>query len=217
MAAQACVKGQVKATEVVFIGTSVIAAGTIQQETSALARKAGTIGENESYRSYAVVGAQLIPTGAAPRQTIPSQFMQAVMEGPAKVVLMEGGINDLLWGGACANGKDDAACTMVVETVQALFKTMKDSGVKDVVYFFYPDPMGSMGSGILEAMNTLRPKMQKACAETTDVRCVWADPRDAWKDHYATYTSDGIHPTADGSKATAKVVWDTMVKTCVAQ
>jgi hypothetical protein len=212
-----CVKGQVKASEVVFIGTSVIAAGTTPQETAALARTAGTIGASESYRSYAQVGAELIPTGGTTIQTIPSQFMTAASAGAVKVVLMEGGINDLEWGGACAKGADDAACMQLVVTVQTLFKTMKDAGVKEVVYFFYPDPSGSMGAALVDAANTLRPKMKAACDGSTDVHCVWVDLRDSWKDHYAMYTSDGIHPTAAGSKATAQAVWDAMVKNCVAQ
>jgi lysophospholipase L1-like esterase len=207
--ADTCVKGQVKASEVVFIGESFVAAGTIPADTSALARQAGTIGANESYRSYAVSGTQLT-TGE-----IPSQFAQAVADGPVKVVLMDGGGNDLLWGGRCANGVD-AGCTEVVTVVQTLFKTMKTDGVKDVVYFFYPDPLG-IGASIKDAQDTLRPEMKRACDGAADVRCIWVDQRESWEGHYDTYTSDGIHPTAAGSQASAKQIWEAMVANCVAQ
>jgi lysophospholipase L1-like esterase len=217
MATETCVKGQVKASEVVFIGTSVIAAGKIPQDTSDRARMAGVIDANESYRSKAVVGAQIIPDSTSPIEGIPSQFMSAIKEGPVKVVLMEGGINDLLWGGRCKNGDDDAPCMELVATVKKLFMTMQQSGVQDVVYFFYPDPGTFMGQDVKAATNTLRPKMQKVCEEATEVRCVFADPRPAWQGHYDKFTSDGIHPTDAGSEATAKVVWDAMVANCVAQ
>lgn len=212
-----CVKGQVKASEVTFIGTSVTAAGTIVSDTTDLARKAGVIGPNDSYRSHAVVGAQIIPDSTSPIEGIPSQFMSAVKEGPVKVVLMEGGINDLLWGGRCKNGEDDAPCMELVATVKTLFMTMQQAGVQDVVYFFYPDPGTFMGQDVEAATNTLRPKMQNVCEEATEVRCIFADPRPAWEGHYQMYTMDGIHPSAAGSRATAGVIWDAMVKNCVAQ
>ncbi|MBN1655361.1 MAG: SGNH/GDSL hydrolase family protein [Deltaproteobacteria bacterium] len=213
--ADTCVKGEIKASEVVFVGTSVIAAGSILADTSALARQAGTINANESYRSYAVVGAQLIPNVGSPITPIPSQFMQAVAEGPVKVILMEGGINDLLWGGRCQNGYDPT-CSEVVSTVDTLFAQMKTDGVTDVVYFFYPDPTGS-GARIKDAMDVLRPEMKKACDEETDVRCVWVDQRESWEGHYDTYTFDGIHPTGAGSQAAANEIWAAMVANCIAQ
>lgn len=205
-----CEPGVVQASEVVFIGESFIAlSGAIPRFTSELAREAGTIGASESYRSYAVSGTQLT-TGA-----IPEQFTRAVSEGPVKVVLMDGGGNDLLIGSRCRGGVD-ASCREIVTTVQTLFAQMKMDGVEDVVYFFYPDPMG-IGAGIKDAMDILRPEMRKACEEATDVRCVWVDQRESWEGNYATYTSDGIHPTDAGSRASAQQIWDAMVASCIAQ
>jgi hypothetical protein len=100
--------------------------------------------------------------------------------------------------------------------VQTMFGRMHTDGVTDVVYFFYPDPMG-IGASIKDAMDILRPEMKKLCDETTDVRCVWADQRESWNGHYDTYTSDGIHPTEDGAKASAMQIWDAMVANCIAQ
>jgi lysophospholipase L1-like esterase len=102
---------------------------------------------------------------------------------------------------------------MVVDT---LFKQMGMDGVKDVVYFFYPDPMG-IGANIKDAMDILRPEMQKLCAGASAVRCVWVDQRESWQGHYDKYTSDGIHPTEDGAAASAKQIWQAMVSGCVAQ
>jgi hypothetical protein len=206
----ACTKGTVEASEVVFIGESFIAAtNAIPRFTAELARAAGAIGMNESYRSYAVSGTQLT-TGDIPRQ-----FTRAVDAGSVKVVLMDGGGNDLLQAGRCRTGFD-TNCREIVEVVQQLFAQMKADGVMDVVYFFYPDPMG-IGASIKGAMDILRPEMKKACDEASDVRCVWVDQRESWAGNYDEYTMDGIHPTDAGSRASAQQIWDAMVAHCIAQ
>jgi lysophospholipase L1-like esterase len=205
-----CEKGVVKASEVVFIGESFIAqSGAIPRMTTQLARQAGAVGMNESYRSFAVSGTQLT-TGA-----IPMQYANAKRESPVRVVLMDGGGNDLLWGNRCQTGYD-MACEAVVDVVDQLFKQLKTDGVKAVVYFFYPDPMG-IGAQIKEAMDILRPEMRKLCDGSTDVRCVWVDQRESWEGNYEKFTSDGIHPTEAGSMASSQQIWKAMVDHCVAQ
>jgi lysophospholipase L1-like esterase len=205
-----CVKGEVTAEEVIFIGESFIAqSGAIPRYTTQLAREAGTIGSSESYRSYAVSGTQLT-TG-----DIPGQYTRAKNAGPVEVVLMDGGGNDLLIGSRCQGGFDQA-CEEIVTVVDTLFKEMKAGGVKDVVYFFYPDPMG-IGANIKAAMDILRPEMKEFCDTNMDVRCIWVDQRESWMGHYDQYTSDGIHPTDAGSMASAQQIWDAMVEHCVAQ
>lgn len=207
---EVCAKGEVKASEVLFIGESFIAqTGDIPRMTSELARKAGTIGANESYRSFAVSATQLT-TGE-----IPNQYTRGQMESPVKVVLMDGGGNDLLFGDRCM-GSYDAGCKEVVEVVADVFTDFKSGGVTDVVYFFYPDPMG-IGARIKDGMDILRPEMKKMCDEATDVRCVWVDQRESWEGNYDQFTSDGIHPTAAGSMASAQQIWDAMVASCIAQ
>jgi lysophospholipase L1-like esterase len=207
----ACEKGTVKASEVLFIGESFIAqTGAIPRLTTQLARDAKTIGASESYRSTAVSGTQLT-TG-----DIPGQFDSGKAKGPVKVVLMDGGGNDLLFGTDRCMGSYDAKCKEVVDVVHKLFMTMNAAGVKDVVYFFYPDPMG-IGANIKPAMDILRPEMQKECEGSTDVRCIWVDQRTSWAGKYDTFTSDGIHPTEAGAMASAKQIWDSMVAHCIAQ
>jgi hypothetical protein len=205
-----CEKGKVKASEVVFIGESFIdQTDAIPRYLSELARDAGVIGASESYRSAAVSGTQLT-TGA-----IPMQYETAKNASPVKVVLMDGGGNDLLLGNRCARGFDDS-CKEIVDVVGTLFAKLKTDGVKDVVYFFYPDPMG-IGASIKAAMDILRPEMKKFCDGTTEVRCTWVDQRESWMGNYDKYTSDGIHPTDAGSMASAKQIWEAMVARCIAQ
>jgi hypothetical protein len=205
-----CVEGTVAAEEVIFIGESFIAqSGAIPRYTTQFARDAGTIGTSESYRSYAVNGT-LLTTGA-----IPAQYTRARSDGPVKVVLMDGGGNDLLAAGRCQSGFDQR-CEEIVTTVDTLFLQMRTDGVSDVVYFFYPDPMG-IGARIKPAMDILRPEMKALCDGTTHVRCIWVDQRESWMDHYDEYTDDGIHPTDAGSMASARQIWNAMVANCVAQ
>ena len=207
--ARTCVRGAVKASEVAIIGESFIAAtNAIPRNLTQRARDAGTIGSNESYRSFAVSGT-LLTNGQ-----IPGQYARAKAQGPVKVVLMDGGGNDLLTGGQCRSGAQ--SCAKILSTLQGLFKQMGADGVTDVLYFFYPDPMG-IGANIKEPMDVLRPLVQKLCAETTDVRCTWVDQRESWNGNYARFTADGIHPTEAGSAASAKQIWDAMVKNCIAQ
>jgi hypothetical protein len=207
--AATCEKGKVKAAEVVIIGESFIAqSGAIPRLLTEHARDAGTIGMTESYPSFAVSGTQLTT------DEIPMQYTRAKAAGPVKAVLMDGGGNDLLFGGFCTGGPE--TCAEVLMVVQTLFKQMGTDGVKDVVYFFYPDPMG-IGADIKAPMDVLRPLMKKLCDEATDVRCVWVDQRASWDGHYSTYTSDGIHPTEEGAAASAKQIWEAMVANCVAQ
>jgi hypothetical protein len=175
-----------------------------------LAQKAGTIGPSESYRTFAVSGTQLT-TGE-----IPDQYARAKMAGPVKVVLMDGAGNDLLFGSDRCKAGFDASCKEVTDVVTKLFMQFKSDGVQDVVYFFYPDPMG-IGAQIKDAMDILRPEMKKLCDVATDVRCIWVDQRESWMGHYAEFTSDGIHPTTAGAQASAQQIWAAMVASCVAQ
>jgi hypothetical protein len=125
-----------------------------------------------------------------------------------KYVLMDGGGNDCLQAN---NG--DAALT----AAQALFPNMAKDGVEKVVYFFYPDPLGSFASGTLKTcLDALRPKMKALCDGLTAPKCYWMDLRTTWNGH-SEYTSDGIHPTAAGSVATGDAIWEVMKTNCVAQ
>jgi hypothetical protein len=110
------------------------------------------------------------------------------------------------------NNNGDAALTAAT----SLFETMTSDNVEKIVYFFYPDPIGSNFASLKSCLDSLRPKMKALCDGLTAPKCYWLDLRDTWNGHNE-YTSDGIHPTAEGAKATGDVIWDTMVKNCVAQ
>jgi hypothetical protein len=93
---------------------------------------------------------------------------------------------------------------------------MAQKNTEKVLYFFYPDPIGSQFSSLKTCLDSLRPMMKAKCDALTAPKCYWLDLRPTWNGHNE-YTSDGIHPTAAGSKATAAAIWPVAVANCVAQ
>jgi hypothetical protein len=202
----ACTKGQTKGNQVAVIGESFIAATHgITQQIEKQAKANGSLAQNEKYVDNSVSGTLL--SGNDPN-AIPNQYKKAAQGAMIKYVLMDGGGNDCLQAN---NG--DAALT----AAQALFPTMAKDGVEKVVYFFYPDPLGSFASGTLKTcLDALRPKMKALCDGLTAPKCYWMDLRTVWNGHNE-YTSDGIHPTSAGSIATGDAIWEVMKTNCVAQ
>ena len=139
---------------------------------------------------------------------IASQYRQAVRDqGTIRYVFMDGGGNDCL-----INNNGDAA----LGAAELLFQEMADNGTEKVVYFFYPDPVGANFANLKTCLDSLRPQMQAICDGLTTPKCYWLDLRPVWDGH-GEYTSDGIHPTNEGSIATADAIWEVAVENCVAQ
>ena len=65
--------------------------------------------------------------------------------------MMDGGGNDCLQ----ANNPDGA-----LSAATSLFQTMAQNGVETILYFFYPDPVGSQYASLQSCLHTLRPQMQ---------------------------------------------------------
>jgi hypothetical protein len=91
---------------------------------------------------------------------------------------------------------------------------MAEDGVAQVLYVFYPTPLLD---GVRERIDALRPLIQGVC-EASPVPCHFLDLRPTFEGHYSEYIqSGGLNPTAEGSQATAAVIWETMLELCVAQ
>lgn len=199
-----CEIGMTVGSEVLMIGESFIAAThEITHEIERQARANGSLDENESYRDNSISGTTLAGGG----NSIPNQYQNGVNQGPVKYVLMDGGGNDCLQ----ANNPDGA-----LSAAEGLFQAMAENGTEKIVYFFYPDPIGSQFNSLKSCLDTLRPQMKAMCDGLTSPTCYWLDLRDTWNGH-GEYTQDGIHPTTAGSVATGQAIWDVMVENCVAQ
>src|SRR5690606_41058097 len=126
---------------------------------------------------------------------------------PVNVVLMDGGGNDCLQ----MNNPDGA-----YDAAVPLFQNMAQNGTEDVVYFFYPDPLGPLASGTLRTcLDALRPRMQELCDNLTAPRCHFIDLRPGSPD--SDVLTDGIHPTPPACKNAADQVWAVMQQECIAQ
>jgi len=157
-----CVKGQVKASEVVMLGDSYMDKnfGNVGANIIAAAQMAGSLAAGTTYREYYLAGAAVNNGGG--QLNIPYQYDtmakgDLAVQNPKdiKVVVMDGGGNDVLIDQqSCLTDKDlaaqmaDTACmnavTNTVARMKSLWQEMATDGVKQVVYYFYPhlDPAG---------------------------------------------------------------------------
>jgi hypothetical protein len=177
---------------------------------------------------------------------IPYQFdTNAVGASPdIKVVVMDGGGNDVLIDNRGCLTTVDSTCTSAIDMSIAragtLMKDMASKGVQHIVYFYYPH-LDPAGGGLLpvpaptvnQALDYALPKAEAACcgssfsSSTTDyscrgnapgIDCVMIDTIPAFTGHLTDYIqADHVHPTASGSQVIADLVWNTMVKYCIAQ
>jgi lysophospholipase L1-like esterase len=168
-----------------------------------LAKAAGSLPQSERYVDNSVSGTTI----AGANGNIDQYNRAVTSSGTIKYVMMNGGGND------CLQQNNPSGALMGADR---LFQTMAMKGTEKVVYFFYPDPIGSQFANLKSCLDTLRPQMKAKCDGLTAPKCYWLDLRTAWSGH-AEYTNDGIHPTAAGSKATAEAIWPVAVANCVAQ
>ena len=199
-----CQKGTTKGNEVLFIGESFIAASSIPEETTKLARAAGSLGANDSYVDKSVSGTW-IGNGAA--NSIPNQYKDN--SSGVRFVLMNGGGND------CWQGGKESDRTNALNAAKQLFKDMEAKDVEKVVYFFYADPIGSQFAALKSCLDLLRPAMKTLCDGQVSPKCHWLDLRDTWNGH-PEYTTDGIHVAGPGNAPTAAAIFKSMQQNCVA-
>jgi len=199
----------------------------------------------ENWRFYAVAGASMA-SGGVQLQLIPDQIETAVLADPnIKLVIMDGGGNDILipaatWiGGADCKNNPDAAniqvCRDIVDAAVAKSEQgmdrMVELGIPDVVYFFYPEvPVGTVlgGTAPNAMLHYALPLAKQTCegAEARTggkLRCHFIDMVPVFEACQAAPPLDGcfaatdIHPNSNGSKAMAEAIWQRMQADCLAQ
>jgi hypothetical protein len=199
-----CSKGSTMGKEVLFIGESFVAASSIPEETTKLARAAGSLTANDSYVDKSVSGTWI---GNGASNSIPNQYRDN--SSGVRFVLMNGGGND------CWQGGEPSDRTAALDAAEELFGDMGENGVEKVVYFFYPDPIGSQFADLTACLDLLRPDMKALCDAQASPKCYWVDLRETWNGH-PEYTSDGIHVANPGNAPTAAAIFESMVENCVA-
>ncbi len=180
---------KVKGVDVLINGDSFFAmSGQIKTELEKLARADGYIGSSESFRNAAVSGAVLTGIMGQYQNTNPKPIY----------VIQDAGGNDCLMNSP-NNAKNNC---------QAFLEKMKAGGTKKVLWMRYPEPMGSMASGSLKSnLDGLMPEIEKMCRASQSPKVLWVDLRPVWGNNSGYAQSDGIHPTAAGSKVTAEAFW----------
>ena len=218
--------------DVLIIGDSYVNFDIAHTFPDDMARVAGA-----RWPLFAVPGAAMATGGIA--GYIPDQFEVASWFHPdAKVVLMDGGGNDILipslfWvgGGHCKNSQhadELLVCQWIVaaaiERAEQLMMRMADQGIRDVLYFFYPHiPGGLLGGAnpnvILDyALPEVREVCRSAYAMTGGrLRCTFLDLVPVFEGESDVFAADGVHPNSNGSLLTARAVWTKMRNRCIAQ
>jgi hypothetical protein len=94
--------------------------------------------------------------------------------------------------------------------------------VEAIIYFFYPhlpkDSLtGLQGTHPNTMLDYAYPLVKKMCDEHQNPRCFFIDTRAPFEGKQATLitSEDGIHPTTEGSKIIADMIWDIMQTQCI--
>ncbi|HMJ16712.1 MAG TPA: SGNH/GDSL hydrolase family protein [Polyangiaceae bacterium] len=199
---------------------------------SDLQRESGQI-----WNHYAVGGSSIASGGIT--GLIPQQLETAIAQlGTFNTVVFDGGGNDVLicdelkYPGCntCKNSPTAPTlpvCQRIVDDALAAATRMteraKQVGVKDMVYFFYPDvPTGTLiGGASPNEINTYGLNKAKALCDSAyailQVRCHFVDMRPTFQGHPEYFALGDIHPSPLGSAAMAKTIWGKMKTDCVSQ
>ena len=197
----ACQKGQVKPSELVFMGESFYAIDPQYNEkrVESDAQAAGALAAGAKYRNVAVSGQTM-------NYVATTEWPAATQGGAVKVVIMDGGGIDAM----------SSSCSSCPGDFTTLLGKMTTAGVQDVIYTRYPEPGNPPGSNatLKGNLDILMPKMQTVCEGTPAPKCHWVDLRPVWVNGD---TSDGLHPTQSGGNHVGDAIWAEMVKDCIAQ
>jgi hypothetical protein len=207
--ANSCTPATTDPNQVLVIGDSFFAA--THQITAYLedaARMAGALEAGERYRDQSSLLDNALADGG-----IANQYAAGLAEGAVELVVMNGGGADVLFTD-CETGANCSDLTDAANEARALFARMAGDGVRAVVFVGYPDPVEA---ALAELMDAFRPMIQAECA-ASPVPCHWVDLRTPFAGRYDAFIdSDGLNPTAEGSRATATAIWTVLERNCLAQ
>jgi len=223
---EACVKGVMSSSQVIMLGDSYPASGTdesgrggIQRQIEARAVADGVLTESEHYRNYYIPGTAFL------NETIQPQYQKAKEQDPdIKVVIMDGGGNDVLLGLAGCMIFDEPtsqpcqdAVNQSVEASNVLFEQMEADGITDLVFYFYPETPMAQGLSMPHSA-THEPVIRENCENHEGpMTCHFVSSLAAFEGDNDYFLADGIHPNDAGQQVIGDLVWDKMVEECVAQ
>lgn len=192
---------------------------------------------NQNWRMYAIGAASMASGGTS---FIPDQFTRAIAEDSnITTIVMTGGGNDILvpnafflGGGDCKMRADSPTlpvCQMIVDlAIDKAIEVMDravEVGVKDVIYFFYPEvPEGTLigGAHPRAILNYALPLVRETCtgaeARTNGkLKCHFIDTIPLFRGHDDWFADADIHENSTGSMAISQEIWRVMQDKCIAQ
>jgi hypothetical protein len=199
-AGSTCVTGQVTPDQVVLLGDSYLDPvwANTALDIYADAQDAGALAANTTYRHYYIGGASIGWGNPDTQFYIPYQYdpmaknnwteqndlwemEDAAAPGGIKVVILDGGGNDVLIGNTSCEttappGNTSCATTVqnAIDKAQSTMQEMVSDGVESIVYFFYPH-LDTDGGGILltpapavnETLDYAYPLAEHVCCGTS--------------------------------------------------
>jgi hypothetical protein len=198
------------ASEVLVLGDSIIELSTFATRLEEVAANAGALANDDHFRVHSSYLLSRLSEGSL---SIANQYETARQEGQARIVIMDGGETDM-FENLC--GSEPAYECPTVQAAasgaESLLAQMADDGVEDVVYFFYPDPLGD--PDLKTRLDVLRPVIENACGRSP-IACHWLDLRLLFADHPEFLAADGKVFSDAGAAAAAAAVWQRLQARCV--
>jgi lysophospholipase L1-like esterase len=200
---------QIDGNQVLIIGNSFIAnSHDITGDLEQMARDAGILAYGDNFIDNSLNSAQL---SGGPVTTIPQQYANGNSQRRIRWVIMSGGGNDCVRSGCNPATTSCSNLQNAVNALRGLLSDMGSDGVLKVIYFFYPDPQldEPEQTQLKGQLDVLRPMIQDVVNSSSAPVCYWLDLRPVFQGHYSEYVlSDGLHPSAAGSQATAEAIWN---------
>jgi hypothetical protein len=205
-----CTPPNLAATDVLILGDVLIELSIFAQQLEKAAVESGNLSAGQRYRNEAAGASSLLATGP---QSIDSEYSNALADGPARVIIMNGGATDVLTG-QCAGmlNPDCPAARAAVSGAEQLFARFAADGVEHLVYFFYGDPVEN--PTLKDGLDLMRTLLRNACGRSP-VPCHWLDLRAIFAEHPEYVGVEGLVFTDAGATAAAAATFAFMQKQCV--
>ena len=207
----ACTPPTLASTDVLILGDVLIELSIFAQQLEQAAVMTGNLRAGQHYRNEAAGLSSLLATGP---QSIDAEYTSALADGPARVIIMNGGATDVLKG-QCAGmlTPECPAARAAVTGAEQLFARFARDGVEHVVYFFYGDPVNN--PTLKDGIDLLRPLLRNACGRSP-VPCHWLDLKATFARHPEYVGAEGLVFTDAGATAAAAATFAFMQAQCVA-
>lgn len=159
----------------------------------------------ESIRSYARSGCQMIGGNliCSSRYAVPNQWANATKTG-IRTVIFNGGGNDYLIGNRCPSYSVTTCMEQILaleETIAQLASRMRTAGVTKMIFLGY---YNAPGATELRAINDYH--CQLKAQNYPGLGITFIDTRAAFQGQSSYIASDGIHPSAAGSRVLATMI-----------